>query len=70
MRFAIVTPVTNEAPADAGRSRVSRTQRSAMVSIAAPIGELVSLNAFRSHADASQFAASDAGRAPPVTKPK
>ena len=69
-RFAIVAPVTNAAPLVAGRARSSRTHRNATDSAAAPIGELTSLNAFWSHTAATQFAATAAGSAPPVTKPK
>ena len=70
VKLAIVAPVTKAAAPSDGRSSASSTHRSAIRSIAAPIGELTSLNAFWSHAAASQVAASDAGRVPPVTKPK
>ena len=66
----MVAPVTNAAPASAGRSSTSSTHPIATRSSAAPTGELTSLKAFWSHAAASQLAASDAGSAPPVTKPK
>ena len=46
VKLAIVAPVTNAAPAPAGRSRTSSTHRMATRSIAAPSGELVSLKAF------------------------
>ena len=70
VKFAIVAPVVKPTAAVAGRPSASSTQRSATASIAAAAGELTRLKAFWSHAEVSQSAASAAGRAPPVTKPK
>ena len=46
------------------------THASTVVSAAAAAGDIVCSPAFWSHAEVSQSAASAAGSAPPVTKPK
>ena len=70
VKLAIVAPVVNPTPALPGSPSASSTQRSVTASTAAAAGELTRLNAFWSQALTSQSAASAAGRAPPVTKPK
>ncbi len=68
--FAICAPVVSPTPDSGGRPSRSSSQPQATSSATAAAGEETALNAFWSHADASQSAASAAGSAPPVTKPK
>jgi len=70
VKFAIVAPVTNPASVPGGRPSSSRSQRVVTSSSRAAIGEETRSPAFWSQAPASQFAATVAGSAPPVTKPK
>ena len=57
-------------PDSGGSPSSSSSQPHATSSTTDAAGEETALNAFWSHADASQSAASAAGTAPPVTKPK
>jgi hypothetical protein len=68
--FAICAPVTRPTLAPGGRPSTSASHSAATASTAPAAGEETALNAFWSHADVSQSAASAAGSAPPVTKPK
>ena len=70
MTFAICAPVTSPAPARAGSPSSSFTQATAVASAVAAAGDIACSMLFWSHADVSQSAASAAGSAPPVTKPK
>ena len=70
VKFAIVAPVTNAVVVPSGRPSRSRSQPDATRSRCAPTGEPATMPAFWSHAPASQLAASVAGVAPPITKPK
>ncbi len=68
--LAIWAPVTIPTLAPAGRPSSDSTQSSTTSSTTEAAGEPTHMCAFWSHADASQSAASAAGSAPPVTKPK
>ena len=70
MTFAICAPVVSPTPLSAGSPSTSSSQPHATSSTTDAAGEETALNAFWSHAEASQSAPSAAGRAPPVTKPK
>ena len=66
----MVAPVTMAPSASAGSSSACSTRRRAASSKQARAGEEIREKAFWSQAVASQWAATLAGRAPPVTKPK
>src|SRR5258708_32377372 len=70
VKFAVVAPVTSPPSQSAGRCSASQIQPSATSSSSTPTGDITRKPAFWSHALANQLAASDAGKAPPVTKPK
>src|SRR5581483_2717179 len=67
---AICVPVTNAKDRARGRSSSSTSQRPATSSTTDAAGPPTYRPAFWSQADVSQSAASAAGRAPPMTKPK
>jgi len=58
------TPLEGDSPSS------SRTQSAATLSATASAGVITAPAPFRSQADVSQSAATAAGSAPPVTKPK
>src|SRR6266478_5307560 len=70
VKLAIVAPVTNPAPQEAGRPKISRSQPRTISSKAAATGDITVRAVFWSHAPASQLAARAAGKTPPVTNPK
>ena len=70
VKFAIWQPVTKPTEDSRGRSASSRIQSQSVSSTTPAAGEAMESTAFWSQAEASQSAARDAGRDPPVTKPK
>ena len=68
--FAICAPVVSPTPQSAGRRSTSSSHAHAISSTTDAAGEDTALNAFWSHAEVSQSAASAAGSTPPITKPK
>ena len=70
MKWAICTPVTNPTDAPAGRPSSSASQPPPTSSTTAAAGPSTCSPAFWSQAAVSQSAASAAGVAPPMTKPK
>ena len=70
VRLATVAPAQNDATDSGGSSSRSTTQRAAISSSLAAIGDITGRAAFWSQAPASVDAASAIGSTPPVTKPK
>jgi hypothetical protein len=70
VKFAMVAPVTKPTAHEAGKPNRSSSQPSAICSIFAPAGDMISKPAFWSQAAAIQFAAKAAGSTPPWTNPK
>ena len=70
MTLAICAPVVRPTLHSAGRPSTSSSQPHATSSTTEAAGDETALNEFWSHAEVSQSAASAAGSAPPVTKPK
>ena len=67
---AIWQPVTKPTPQSAGRPSSSRTQPAATASATVSAGAAIAPPPFWSQAEVSQSAATAAGSAPPITKPK
>ena len=67
--LAPCAPVTKPNDTPSGRPRSSATRRPATASTAAAAGDRTTENAFWSHAEASQSAASAEGSELPITKP-
>ena len=67
--LAPCAPVTKPNDTPSGRPRSSATRRPATASTAAAAGDRTTENAFWSHAEASQSAASAEGNELPITKP-
>jgi hypothetical protein len=70
VKWAIWQPVTKPTELSSGRPSSSRTQPPATSSATASAGATAKPPAFWSHAEVSQSAATAAGSAPPITKPK
>ena len=70
VKFAMVAPVTTAPPQPGGSRSNSALQAKAISSSRAATGDMTRSPAFCPQALASQAAPSDAGRVPPITKPK